>query len=88
MAKHKKMKCPAYVVHFTGMNDPQSMGRYIKETYRQKDLPFKERRHGLIKYIDTKAKCRSSKKMTCKEILLQVFICLRPFNPRFSFEVV
>jgi hypothetical protein len=30
--------------------------------------------HGLINYLDTKAKCRHLKKITCKEILRQVFI--------------
>ncbi len=33
--------------------------------------------HGLIDYIDTKAKCRHLKKSTCKGTLLQVAICLR-----------
>jgi hypothetical protein len=33
---------------------------------------------GLINYIDTKAKCRQLKKLTCKGTLRQVFICLRP----------
>jgi hypothetical protein len=33
---------------------------------------------GLIKYINTKAKCCHLKKFTCKGILRQVFICLRP----------
>jgi hypothetical protein len=32
--------------------------------------------HGLIKYIDTKAKCRHLTKLTCKRTLRQVFICL------------
>jgi hypothetical protein len=31
-------------------------------------------RHGLIKYIDTKAKCRHLKQLTCKGTLRQVFI--------------
>jgi hypothetical protein len=31
--------------------------------------------HGLINFIDTKAKCRNLKKLTCKGTL---FICLRP----------
>ncbi len=35
-------------------------------------------RYGLINYTDTKAKCRHLKKLTCKETLRQVFICLRP----------
>jgi hypothetical protein len=30
--------------------------------------------HGLINYIDTKAKCRHLKKLTCKGTLRQVFI--------------
>jgi hypothetical protein len=30
--------------------------------------------HGLINYIDTNAKCRHLKKLTCKETLRQVFI--------------
>ncbi len=30
--------------------------------------------HGLVNYIDTKAKCRHLKKLTCKETLWQVFI--------------
>jgi hypothetical protein len=34
--------------------------------------------HGLINYIDTKAKCRHLKKLTCKGTLRHVFICLRP----------
>ncbi len=34
--------------------------------------------HGLINYIDTKAKCRHRKKLTCRGTLRQVFICLRP----------
>jgi hypothetical protein len=34
--------------------------------------------HGLINYIDTKAKCCHLKKLTYKETLRQVFICLRP----------
>ncbi len=34
--------------------------------------------HGLINYIDTKAKFRHLKKLTCKGTLRQVFICLRP----------
>ncbi len=34
--------------------------------------------HGPINYIDTKAKCRHIKKLTCKGTLRQVFICLRP----------
>jgi hypothetical protein len=31
-------------------------------------------KHGLLNYIDTKAKCRYLKKLTCKETLRQVFI--------------
>ncbi len=34
--------------------------------------------HGLINYMDLKAKCRHLKKLTCKGTLRQVFICLRP----------
>ncbi len=34
--------------------------------------------HGLINYIDTKAKCCHLKRLTCKETLRQVFVCLRP----------
>ncbi len=34
--------------------------------------------HRIINYIDTKAKCRYLKKLTCKGTLRQVFICLRP----------
>jgi hypothetical protein len=34
--------------------------------------------YGLINYIDTKAKCRHLKKLTCKGTLRQEFICLRP----------
>jgi hypothetical protein len=30
--------------------------------------------HGLINYVDTKAKCRHLKKLTCKGTLRQVFI--------------
>jgi hypothetical protein len=30
--------------------------------------------HGLINYIDTKAKCRHLKKLACKGTLRQVFI--------------
>ncbi len=30
--------------------------------------------HGLINYIDTKAKCRHLKQLTCKGTLRQVFI--------------
>jgi hypothetical protein len=33
--------------------------------------------HGLINYIDTKAKCRHLKILTCKGTFRQVFICLR-----------
>ncbi len=36
--------------------------------------------HWLINYVDTKAKCRHLKKLTCKGTLRQVFICLR-FSP-------
>jgi hypothetical protein len=32
--------------------------------------------HGLINYIDTKAKCRQLKKLTCKGTLRQVFISI------------
>jgi hypothetical protein len=35
----------------------------------------------LIEYIDTKAKCRHLKRLTCKGTLRQVFICLRPPPP-------
>ncbi len=35
---------------------------------------FEGWRHGLINYIDTKAKCRHRKKLTCKGTLRQVFI--------------
>ncbi len=35
-------------------------------------------RHGLVNYIDTKAKCRHLKFFSYKEILRQVFICLKP----------
>jgi hypothetical protein len=34
--------------------------------------------HGLINYIDTKAKCRHLKKISSDGTLRQVFICLRP----------
>jgi hypothetical protein len=34
--------------------------------------------HGLINYIDTKAKCRHLKILTCQGTLRHVFICLRP----------
>ncbi len=34
--------------------------------------------HGLINYIDTKAKFRHRNKFTCTWTLQQVFICLRP----------
>jgi hypothetical protein len=34
--------------------------------------------HGLINYIDTKAKCRHLKKLTCKGTLREVIMCLRP----------
>ncbi len=34
--------------------------------------------HGLINYIDIKAKCRHLKNFTCKGTLLQVFIYQRP----------
>ncbi len=34
--------------------------------------------HGLINFIDTKAKCRHLKKFTCIGTLGQVFVCLRP----------
>ncbi len=37
-----------------------------------------DRKHWLINYVDTKAKCSHLKKFTSKGILLQVFICLRP----------
>jgi hypothetical protein len=30
--------------------------------------------HGILNYIETKAKCRHLKKLTCKGILRQVFI--------------
>ncbi len=34
--------------------------------------------HELINFIDTKAKCRHLKKLTCKWTLRQVFLCLSP----------
>jgi hypothetical protein len=34
--------------------------------------------HGLINYMNTKAKCRHLQKLTSKGTLQQVFICLRP----------
>jgi hypothetical protein len=34
--------------------------------------------HGLINYIDTKAKSRHLKKFTCEGTFQQVFICLGP----------
>ncbi len=34
--------------------------------------------HGLINYLDAKAKCRHLEKFTCKGTLQQVFIYLRP----------
>jgi hypothetical protein len=37
-------------------------------------LPVVLSSHGLINYIDTKAKCRHLKKLTCKGTLRQVFI--------------
>ncbi len=37
--------------------------------------------YGLTNYIDTEAKCRHLKTFTCKEILTQVLICLRPRSP-------
>jgi hypothetical protein len=39
--------------------------------------------HGLINYIDTKAKFRHLQKFTCKGTLRQVFICLR-FHPSYD----
>jgi hypothetical protein len=38
--------------------------------------------HGLINYVDTKAKCRHPNKLICKGTLQQVFICLRPPPPQ------
>jgi hypothetical protein len=35
----------------------------------------------LINYIDTDAKCRNLKNLTCKGTLRQVFICPRPSTP-------
>jgi hypothetical protein len=40
--------------------------------------------HGLINYVDTKAKCRHLKQLTCKGTLLQVCICLRAPPPSYS----
>jgi hypothetical protein len=40
--------------------------------------------HRLINFIDTKAKCVDLKKFTCKGIVWQVFICLRPPIPPFT----
>jgi hypothetical protein len=34
--------------------------------------------HGIINYIDNKAKCRHLNKLTCKGTLGQAFICSRP----------
>ncbi len=44
-------------------------------------LSVEEHKHGLINYIDTKAKCRRLKKFTCKGTLRQVLICLIPPPP-------
>ncbi len=41
----------------------------------------------LINYIETKAKCRHLKKLTCKRTLRQVFVCLRP-TPLLGFGVI
>jgi hypothetical protein len=45
---------------------PVSMNNYFTSGEK---VPFQ---HGLINYIDTKAKCRHLKKLTCKGILKQV----------------
>ena len=44
-----------------------------RDEHKQKELK-KSLYHELINYIDTKAKWRHLKKMTCKETLRQVFI--------------
>jgi hypothetical protein len=45
---------------------------------RQGQPPFQHISHGLINYLDTISKMSSSKKLTCKWTLRQMFICLRP----------
>ncbi len=51
---------------------PQS--RYSNIIHRGRKRPL----HGLINYIDTKAKCSHLQKFTCKGTSRQVFIFLRP----------
>ncbi len=43
---------------------------------------LKGHKHGLINYIDTKAKCRRLKKFTRKGNLWQVFIRVRFYRPK------
>jgi hypothetical protein len=48
------------------------------------------RRHKVINYKDTKAKCRNLEKFSCKGTLRQVFICLIPpplYPPRYTMYV-
>ncbi len=45
--------------------------------------------HGLINYIDTKAKCRHLKKLTCKGTLRAgIYLSETPYPLKFLFEVV
>jgi hypothetical protein len=47
-------------------------------TNKRKNLTVYEYDRSKIRLIEDNAKCRHLKKMTCKETLRQVFICLRP----------
>jgi hypothetical protein len=44
--------------------------------------------HGLINYIDTKAKCRHKKKLTCKGLCGRCLSVCGPCSSRFLFRVV
>ncbi len=59
------------------------LGRYADRNFGITDNRWK------IKLIEGNAKCRHLKKLTCKETLWQVFICLRPRtqNPPLSHTV-
>ncbi len=69
------------------MPPPPAKTKGVDTSRQQAHPPTPPRRgsttlqHGLINHIDTKTKMSSSKKMTCKGNLRQVFICLRPRNP-------
>jgi hypothetical protein len=56
--------------------------KYYCNTAHEQSLKGLAVQHGLIDYIDAKAKCRHVTKFTCKGTLRQVFICLRTPSPR------